>query len=60
MNKLRYLLSIMFLFGLITFSPGASPLVRNSDVAFASSDPVIAAVGLWRGTLAGWAAGVAA
>ena len=45
MNKLRYLLSIMFLFGLIAFSPGASPLVENSDVAFASSDPVIAAAG---------------
>ena len=45
MNKLRYLLSIMFLFGLITFSPGASPLVKNSEVVFASSDPIIAAAG---------------
>src|SRR4026208_1348603 len=45
MNRIKYFLSIGLLAGMIVLSPGASPLVKNSEVAFAASDPVIAAAG---------------
>jgi chitodextrinase len=45
MSQLRSFLSAILLIGSLTFSPQASSLVKHSEVAFAASDPVIAAAG---------------
>jgi hypothetical protein len=45
MNRFQYFLSIVLLIGSLRLSPEASILGKNSDVAFASADPIIAAAG---------------
>jgi len=45
MRQLRYFISIIVLIGSISFLPGGGKLAGNSEVAFAASDPVIAAAG---------------
>ncbi len=44
-RQLRYFISIILLIGSIFFVPGATQLHGQPDVAFAASDPVIAAAG---------------
>ena len=45
MNKLKYFVSLLFLLGSIALSPVEGIQVKNPTVAFATSDPVIAAAG---------------